>query len=89
MSPGCHRHTSVPLGTLGGAMGRRSSHAPLPGNACRRLRMRGAGRFPARTTSPGVLCGGAVPACSAVRPHGGGGGSGSGSIAAGAGRGQR
>lgn len=58
MSPGCHRHTSVPLGTLGGAMGRRSSHAPLPGNACRPLRMQDyISRHALRRRCPAVLCG--------------------------------
>lgn len=61
LSLGCHRHTSMSLGTLGGAVGRRASPAPLPGNNCRRLRMRGAGGGPVRTTSPGRLCGACRP----------------------------
>lgn len=71
----CRCLTSVSLGTLGGAVGRRSRPAPLPGNACRRLRMRIAGDA-GGTASPGSPCAARAPGLLRGAGHGAAGGAG-------------
>ncbi|KAM4657281.1 peroxisomal 2,4-dienoyl-CoA reductase [(3E)-enoyl-CoA-producing] isoform 3-T3 [Amazona ochrocephala] len=65
---GIQRDAYGPVRTHGGAAGSSSGPALLPGNACRRLRMRSVAGAPAKTTSPSRLCGALRPAVAGQGP---------------------